>query len=124
MRLVLSAVLSVALVGSAGMAFAQPLYSSDDGADSNHATPHEVQAYKSVTPHQVGPVMYSDDGPADTNFATPHPVEHARKIDTTATASTTPLPDCNNLYGKKDPTVHTRGGISGASSTDACRSSD
>ncbi|WP_337270988.1 hypothetical protein [Oryzifoliimicrobium ureilyticus] len=102
-----------------GAAYAQPGYSDESIADSNDTVPQKVEPMKHVTYKNSRQMEYSDESIADSNDTVPVRIER-QKVDKMATASTRALPDCQSMLYKRD-TIHTAGGDSGASETDACR---
>jgi hypothetical protein len=117
MRIRFAAAAAVLALGLAGTALAQPQYSSDysnagDGFAPTKMAPPKPAHYT----HHKAP-EYSDDYTSDSDgFA---PVHMAPRVDKMSTASIKPLPDCS--YMSRTAGVHTQGGDSGASHTDACR---
>lgn len=117
MRFKFAAAASILALGLAGTAFAQPQYSNDYSNDSDGFAPVQVAPPKPIHyTHRKAPEYSSDYTNDSDGFA---PVHMSPPVDKTTTASIKPLPDCD--YMKTNSKVHTAGGDSGASHTDACR---
>ncbi|MDM9623482.1 hypothetical protein A6U87_15060 [Rhizobium sp. AC44/96] len=116
MRIQFAAAALLAL-GMAGTAFAQTAqYSSDYSNDSDGFAPVKVAPPKAIHYTQHKAPEYSSDYTNDSDgFA---PVRVSPGVDKMTTASIKPLPNCDYTSKKG---VHTFGGDSGASHTDACR---
>ncbi|WP_160004031.1 hypothetical protein [Rhizobium sp. 18055] len=120
MRIQLSAAIAVLALGMAGSALAQPLYSDDYTNDSDGFAPVKVAPAKPVHYAAHKAPEYSNDYTNDSDgFAPVRVSQAAPKVDRMATASIRKLPACDDSpigHG-----LHTMGGDSGASHTDACR---
>jgi hypothetical protein len=117
MRIQFAAAAAVLTLCLSGAAFAQPMYSNDYTNDSDGFAPVKVAPPKPVHYTQHKAPEYSDDYTNDSDgFA---PVRVAPPVDKMSTASIKPLPPCD--YSPKGHGLHTAGGDSGASHTDACR---
>ena len=117
MRFRFAAATSLLVLGLAGAAFAQTQYSNDYSNDSDGFAPVQTTAKKPVHYVNRKAPEYSDDYTNDSDgFA---PTHMSPNVDRTTTASIKPLPDCD--YMKTNSKVHTAGGDSGASHSDACR---
>jgi hypothetical protein len=117
MRIQFVAAAAVLTLCLSGAAFAQPVYSNDYNNDSDGFAPVKVAPSKPVRYTQHKAPEYSNDYTTDSDgFA---PVRVAPSVDKMATASIKPLPPCAD--SPKGHGLHTAGGDSGASHTDACR---
>jgi hypothetical protein len=117
MRIQFAAAAAVIALGMAGAAVAQPMYSNDYTNDSDGFAPVKVAPPKPVHYAAHKAPEYSDDYTNDSDgFA---PVRVSPPVDKMATASIKPLPPCSD--SPKGHGLHTAGGDSGASHTDACR---
>lgn len=121
MRIKLAATASLFAISMATGAFAQPLYSNDytnnsDGFAPSRTAPAPVMHYKAT--HKAP--TYSSDYTNDSDGFAPSHVAAAPAVDRNATGSIRPLPDCQSMVHSRS-TIHTQGGDSGASRTDACR---
>ncbi|MDP9808894.1 hypothetical protein J2W42_001741 [Rhizobium tibeticum] len=117
MRFKFAAAASILALGLASAAFAQPQYSNDYTNDSDGFSPVQMAPKKPVHYANRKAPQYSSDYTNDSDgFA---PARMSSPVDRTTTASIKPLPDCD--YMKTNSKVHTAGGDSGASHSDACR---
>ena len=120
MRIKFVAAVSLFAISMATTAFAQPHYSDDYTNDSDGFAPAKMAPAPIVhykTPHKAP--EYSSDYTNDSDGFAPTHVATAPAVDRNATASIKPLPDCQSMVHSKS-TIHTQGGDSGASRTDAC----
>jgi hypothetical protein len=117
MRFKLAAATSILAFGLASAAFAQQQYSNDYSNDSDGFAPVQMAPKKPVHfVNRKAPEYSSDYNNDSDGFA---PTRMSPSVDKMTTASIKPLPDCD--YMKTNSRVHTAGGDSGASHTDACR---
>ncbi|OWV96053.1 hypothetical protein [Rhizobium sp. R693] len=117
MRFKFAAAASILALGLASAAFAQSQYSNDYSNDSDGFAPVQMTPKKPVHYVNRKAPEYSDDYTNDSDgFA---PTRTSSSVDKMTTASVKPLADCD--YMKTNSRVHTAGGDSGASHSDACR---
>jgi len=110
-----ASVLALSL-GLGSAAFAQQ-YSNDYSNDSDGFAPVQMTAKKPIHYANRKAPEYSSDYTNDSDgFA---PARMSAPVDRMTTGSVRRLPDCD--YMRTNSGVHTAGGDSGASHTDACR---
>lgn len=120
MRIQLSAAIAVLALGLAGSAVAQPMYSNDYTNDSDGFAPAQVAPSKPIHYANHKTPAYSNDYTNDSDgFAPVRMSPAAPKVDRMTTASIKKLPACDD--SPMGHGLHTMGGDSGASHTDACR---
>src|SRR3954465_10776526 len=119
MRIKFAAAVSLFAISMATTAFAQPLYSDDytndsDGFAPSKTAPAPVVHYKTThkAPEYSSDYTNDSDGFSSTHLAT------APVVDGNATASMNARADCQSMVPSKSA-MHTQGGDSGASRTDA-----
>jgi hypothetical protein len=120
MRIQFAAAAAVLALGMASAALAQPMYSDDYTNDSDGFAPSRVAPPKPMHYVNHKAPAYSDDYTNDSDgFAPVRMAPPSPKVDRMTTASIRKLPACDD--SPKGHGLHTMGGDSGASHTDACR---
>lgn len=118
MHIRFAAAAAVLVLGMTGSALAQPGYSDDYTNDSDGFAPSKIAPAKPM--HYVAhkAPQYSDDYTNDSDGFAPVRMSSG-SVDKMTTASVKRLPACDD--SPKGHGLHTMGGDSGASHTDACR---
>ena len=120
MRMKFAVAAALFAASMASTAFAQPKYADDYSNDSDGLYQTPVAPSKPVHyPTHVTPPAYSSDYTNDSDGFAPTAMAKPAKVDTAATGSIKPLPDCHSMVGPKGS--RQKGADSGATRTEACR---